>query len=481
MAGISSPARPWFKLAVSDEKLMDSREVKIWLSQVEKKMYRVFNSSNLYNNLHSLYGELGNFGIAPMGIFEDYDNVIHCVTYTVGSYRVASNEKGRVDVFYREYELTVDQMVKKWGREKCSETVRGLYDRGNTESLRKILHVIEPNDKRDHMSPASWNKKYRSVYIELEVEDEPKILSGFDDFPVICPRWDSVAEETYSNSCPAMDALGDIKALQLGERRSAQAIDHQVQPAMQAPSSFSKYEAAGGIFPGDFLIGDDTTGKGVRPVHDSNAYRLDYHEAKLKEIEGRINEAFYVDLFKLISNDTRSNITAREIAERHEEKLLMLGPVLERLHTELLDPLIDRTYNIMERVGIIPPPPDALEGTEISINYVSILAQAQRLSVINDINNFTGYVGQLAQAWPNARHKFNVNKAIDKVGDALSIDPELINDNDTANEAAAQEAQAQQMQQMADMAPGTADALKTVSEVDPASEMLRNMTGAPPA
>lgn len=474
MAGITSPARPWFKLGTPDPDLAKSRSVKKYLSAVETIMREVFAQSNIYNSFHQLYGELGNFATAPMGIFQDFDNVIHSQAYTIGSYRIATDEKGIVNTFYREYMLSVDQMIKKWGEKGVSDSVQKLFRDGKTETMRKILHVIETNDNRDQMSVAARNKPIRSVYIELDDEASDIIRSGYNSYPIMCPRWEVLPEEDYGVNCPGMDAIGDVKALQLGEQQSASAIEFQVKPPLQAPASFSEYKGTGGLFPGEIIIGDDVNRQGMRPIHDAGSFDLQWHEQKLKEIENRIDKAFYVDLFQLISNDQRSNITAREISERHEEKLLMLGPVLERLHNELLDPVIDRTYQIMDEVGILPKPPQELENNELTVNYISILAQAQRLVVVNDLNTFTGFVAGQEEMNPGSRYKINSNKMIDAVANAMSIDPDLVNDDDEVEARKEQDVQQQQAVQAAEMAPGLAQAADTV---DPSGDISQRLTG----
>lgn len=470
MSGITSPARPWFALAVGgDPELNKYKPVKVWLSEVEKLMRRIFDASNIYNSLHTLYGELSCFAIAPMGIYQDYDNVIRTQCYTVGSYRVASDETGRINVFYREYELTVDQIVKKWGLNRVSNRTRDMFQRGQTEVKCKLLHVIEPNDTRDAMSIASWNKPVRSVYIELDASDADAVTmkSGFNEFPIVCPRWDVVGEETYGTSCPAMDCLGDVKSLQLGERRSFQAVDKMTDPPLQAPGTFSRYQdRKGGILPGEVIIGDDPRGNGMRSIYDVNLSIRD-HEEKLRQIEARISEAFYEDLFMMLTRDTRSGITAREIVERHEEKLLMLGPVLERLHTELLKPVIDRTFNIMQEVGIVPAPPKELVNTELAVNFISVLAQAQKMTVTNSIDQFTGFVAGLAQHFPEAKHKVNVLQIVDVYAEAMSVDPNIIRSNDEAQAQIDKDQQMQTMMAVAQQAPGMAKAARDLTEINP--------------
>ena len=114
MAGITSPARPWFKLGTSDPDMAERKAIKDWLHAVEVLMYRVFSQSNTYNALHSLYSELGVFGTGAMGVYEDFDNVVRCKTYTAGSYMLGLGGDDSVDTFYREYCRTAGQLVKEF-------------------------------------------------------------------------------------------------------------------------------------------------------------------------------------------------------------------------------------------------------------------------------------------------------------------------------------------------------------------------------
>ena len=142
MAGITSPARPWFKLQCANVELNEYSAVKRWLNDVQTIMYRVFSQSNAYNALHTVYSELGVFGTAPMGVYFDYENVIRCRPYTVGSYMIGANGLSEIDTFYLEYEKTVGQLVKEYGAEKCSSAVNDQCKRGNTEAWVPIVHAI---------------------------------------------------------------------------------------------------------------------------------------------------------------------------------------------------------------------------------------------------------------------------------------------------------------------------------------------------
>ena len=469
MAGITSPARPWFRLAPPTPELNEVGAVKEWLHDVEVAMRDVFNQSNIYNALHATYSELGTFGVASLGVFEDFENVIWTKPYTVGSYMLAMNGKNEVDTMYREYELTVAQIVDEFGKDNVSQRVKSAWDKGNTENWIKVIHVVEPNSDRDHMNPMAKHKRFRSVYFEFDVTrgDDNQFLreSGFDTFPILSPRWDATGEDVYGTDCPGMIALGDTKALQLGERRHAQAVDKVVSPPMQVPASLKNKITSADLRAGELVYVPDTSAGGIRSAYD---FRPDLNamENKIDKAELRINEAFYVDLFLMLANSDRRQITAREISERHEEKLLMLGPVLERLHTELLDPLIDRTFSIMQQAGILPEPPEELRDVDITVEYISVLAQAQRMVAVGGIERLAGFVGELSAVWPEARHKFDAQQAVDEYGTAVGVSPRVVRSDEDVEAIEAAEQQAAQAAQQMEAAQQGVGMAQQASQID---------------
>lgn len=481
MAGITSPARPWFKLGAGDPQLNEIAAVKHWLQDVQTTMYRVYSQSNTYNSLHTLYAELGVFGTAPMGVFHDFENVIRCKPYTVGSYMLAGNGVGMIDTFYREYELPVAEVVKQFGLENCSQHVKQMWNNGNTEAWVSIIHVVEPNDNRDDMKPLAKFKAFRSIYYEKDAgkkSGEDKFLreSGFDDFPILAPRWDITGEDIYATDCPGMTALGDTKALQLLERRSFQAVDKMVNPQLQGPAGLvNKLKNAGVGEP----IANDNPNEAITSIYGNYRPDLTAISNKIDLAENRIKRAFYEDLFLMLANTDRRQITAREVAEKHEEKLLMLGPVLERLHAELLDPLIDRTFNVLSRAGVLPPPPRDLQGKELRVEYVSILAQAQRMVAIGGLERTAAFVADLSQIWPEARHKFDAHQAVDEYGDSIGVNPRVIRADNEAEDIMAAEQASKAQAQAAAQAQQAADVAKTASETDTSGDnglttVLRN-------
>jgi len=447
MAGMTSPARPWFRLATPDADLNKSPAVNLWLSQVTKLMLDIFAKSNTYRSLHSGYEELGAFGTMSSIIMPDYQNVIHHYPLTTGEYCLAQNWKGEIVTMYREFQKTVGEMVTEFGRDKCSTSVQNLWDRGSLDQWITIVHAIEPRTDRDTSKRDSLNMAFKSVYFEINGNKDAYLSeSGFKNFPALAARWATSGGDIYGNS-PAMDALGDIKQLQHEQMRKAQGIDYLTKPPLQVPASMKGRDVD--TLPGGITFVDQAgPAGGIRTAFDARI-DLSHLLGDIQDVRGRIRGAFSADLFLMLANGTNSAMTATEVAERHEEKMLMLGPVVERLHSEMLDPLIETTFEHMLAAGIVPPAPPELAGMDLNVTYVSMLAQAQRAIATNGVDRFVGNLGQIASFKPDILDKFDSDVWADKYSDMLGVDPELIVAGDKVALIRQQRAHAQQQAQQA--------------------------------
>lgn len=494
-SGITSPARPWFRLSSGDPGLDTNASVKRWLHVVGGNMRNLFLRSNLYNGLPGLYGDIGDFGLGAMGVQEDLEDGLRVFNFPVGSYRVATNGLGRVDTFIRPHLLTVRQIVERYGRRdertgkadwsNISRTVRDQYERGNYHATYEVVHAIVPNPEFDPTRAAARFKRYASYHFErTHVEDDKVLLrhSGYDLFPILVPRWEVVGEDVHGSRYPGEIALGDAMSLQTLERRKAQAIEKMVRPPLMGPGTLRNAKVS--TLPDDITYVDIREGmQGLRPIYEVNP-RVQELMLDIQAHEQRINRAYFADLFLMLAMSDRRQITAREVSERHEEKLLMLGPVLERLNDELLDPLIDLAFHFMLNQDVdgnlVPPPPPELEGRELRVEYVSIMAQAQKLVGLTGLERFSSYVGNLAGARPDVLDKVDIDKAIDVYADITGVDPEIVRSDDEVAEIRLQRAQAEAAQaQMAQMQQA-AQGAKLLSEADTGSDnaLTRLLAGA---
>jgi len=424
MSGMTSPARPWFRLGIADHDLMQYQPVKVWLNQVTSLMLEIFQRGNTYRALHSMYEELAAFGTGASIVMDDFQDVIRHYPLTAGEYAIATDYRGQVNTLYREFQKTVHEIVGEFGYDNCSNSVRTMYDRGSLDQWITIIHAIEPRSDRDPSKKDSLNMAYRSCYFELNGQKNKYLSeSGFKHFPALAPRWSTSGGDIYGNG-PGMEALGDIKQLQHEQLRKAQGIDYKTKPPLQVPTSMKNRDIE--TLPGGISFVDATTNtQGIQTAFEVNL-DLSHLLADIQDVRGRIQGSFYADLFLMLANQTDARMTATEVAERHEEKLLMLGPVLERLQNELLDPLIEMTFNRMIAAGIVPPPPEELQGAEINVEFVSMLAQAQRAVATNGVDRFMGSLGMIAQMKPEVLDNIDADKWAESYSDMLGVDPELI-------------------------------------------------------
>jgi hypothetical protein len=454
MGGITSPARPWFRLDTPDPTLAENAAVKEWLYEVTERMLTVFLKSNLYNQLPILYGDLGLFATAAMLMEEDEDEVVRFYTYPLGSYCIATDEKGRVNTWMRELEMTVSQLVDKFGKkdpitkeldwenfnwENFSVIVQTQIKTNQWNTKIYVVHMIVPNDHFKIGAPGHMGKRYISAYYEQGATsvdsqmyngpDANRFLrySGYDRFPILAPRWETVAEDAYGTDCPGITAIGDIKALQVMQKRKAQAIEKMVNPPMTGPASLRNTKTS--LLPGDITYQDVREGQlGFRPVHE---VKFDI-AALLQDIEAhqqRIEKAFFVDLFMMMINDDRTQpATATEINEKKQEQMLAVGPVLEQLNQDVLDPMIVGTFALMLKQGKLPEPPIALHGIPLKVEYTSIMAEAQKLLGLSSTERFFQFVEGVVQIFPQAVDAIDIDEAIYDYGDKCSIAPKIVRD-----------------------------------------------------
>lgn len=478
MSGISSPTRPWFKLKMGRIDSAQTSPISLWLAECERLMYLVFSESNFYTSMAIFYFDLIVFGTAAMLIYEDYDNVINCINPAFGEYYVDIDGKYRPVIFYREFTYTIAQTVDEFGWDACSAMVRQFYDLQDGANLTReiiIAHAIEPNtDPEKYGIPRHF--KYRETYWEWGGATNPQggtqargylRKRGFNERAAIIGRWDLVANDPYGRS-PGMDALPDIKQLQQETRRKAQGIDKGINPPLVADVQLKNQPAS--LLPGGitFLQGMMSTGNdGMKPAYGNWKPDIAAISEDMQEVRARIKETFFSNLFQVASQfETRSNITAVEWDMRKSESLMMLTPVVERLQSEVLGPIVDRAWGIMLRAGIIPPPPPEIAGRELNIEYTSMLAISQRAATAGSIERVFQITGQIGGIDPAAIDNIDFDMALDLYASYLNLDPRIIRSPQALAAIRTQRAQQQQQQQQLQTAETLSKAGANASQID---------------
>ncbi len=484
MAGATSPARPWFRLRFSDDDVNDSEAVKIWLDEVRARLLAVFERSNVYTELHKLYWELGVFSTACMIVDEDEESIIRCQTLTAGEYWLAASKTHRVDTLYHSFWWTVRQIVEEFGRDPLSGAVRTLFDAGQLDKEFEVLHAIEPNPNAqpaDQRIPANsawpWDGRLsskfplRSVWLlpAMVTANDGMLLrvSGYEDFPAICPRWSTASNEVYGSDGPGEMCVGDTQELQVAQRDKKAIISRLGKPPMVAHPSMRNEPMSS--LPAGVTFDGSPDGKSYRPAYEVNPRGVDAVREDVGEMQQRIKEAWFVPfLIAMLTNDREQPDTAREVDEKHDEKMLMLGPMLEAFHNELAR-LIRRTFNIMVRHpggSLIPPPPDGVNVAGLKVQFVSVLAQAQMAADLTATERWIQFGVSAREAFPEMLDNVDPDETYRDYGDKLGVPAKNQRDPDKVTELRQQRAKQQEMQAAPDKIKALAQAAQAAGNID---------------
>lgn len=474
MSGLTSRSRPWFNLVVQDKEAMEFGPVKNWLFEASERMRDVLLRSNYYNCQHVSYLEMGVFGTGAIWIDDDSKTGIRAEVFTAGEYYVANGADGKCNSFYREFKLTAAQMAERFGKENLSIQAQNALRESRQDTWFDCVQMVEPN--ADHVPGSKVSKLLPYVGLVWEkASPKDKVLEhkGFHEFPVAVMRWDALPGDCYGTG-PGRRCLGDIKALQLYERNSARLVETGANPALQAPSSLRGQPSS--TVPGSITYVDQVGGQNqMQPIYEPSAQWLAAIEGKIARHEARIRRSFYTDLFLMISQMDEVR-TATEINARREEKMSMLGPVVERVDYEGLDPIIERVFGIMLRQSLpiwsgiidgeplLPLPPEEITDTVVEADYISILAQAQKASAVTGLERIASTIGNLSAAFPEVKDKFDSDQWVDEYGEAIGVVPTVIRGDEEVAAIREQRAQQQQAAEAQQALAGGVQAAKLLSE-----------------
>ena len=457
--GLSSNSRPWFKLGVGDPALASSQAVKDWLFAVETALYALFARTNYYDANKVAYAQLGHMGHACNFMVEHSQYLMVSHAMEAMEFWIAQDDGLRVNAVARRPILTVIEMVGMFGWTKVSDQVRAAYDRGDVHKLVPTINLVEWNKDRDGDYWDYGNKPWRSIWWEegCPSKEDDKLLrvSGFDSKPFSAPRWETTGAQVYSDASPAYDALPDLRELELMGRRYGRAVDNLVKPALNVPAGLSQTPIS--VDPGSLNFVNELQGK-VEPTIRPDPNSLQAIERGREWITRRVNQLFYADLWMAITDmEGVQPRNEQELAYRNEEKLTQLGPVVDRVNIEKLEVDIDRAYGILQNLGRIPPAPPELAGTGLQIEFVSILAQAQKAAANSQIERIARFTGFLVGQFPDAALKFDAQQAVDEYAQNTGVTPKIIRSDAAVAKLLDQQQAQQQAQQAVAAAPAARD------------------------
>ena len=446
---LTNPSTPWFTLRFKDEEIENDDEAKLWLEASTDAMYTAFNRSNFQQEIFELYHDLITFGTAAMFIEEDDDDIIKFSTRHINEVFIAENDKGRIDTIYRKFKISARAAIQKFG-EAVSADVQTKAKKDPYEEV-EILHSVYPRSDFNPNKKDKANMPFESVYMEYKNGNELSV-GGFREFPFVVPRYLKASNEIYGRS-PAMTALPDVKMLNEMCKTTIKAAQKQVDPPLLVPDDGFLLPVR--TVPGGLNFYRSGTRDRIEPLNigANNPLGLNMEQQRRDSIRA----VFYVN--QLMMQDG-PQMTATEVIQRNEEKMRLLGPVLGRLQSELLKPLIDRVFAVLLRNNMLPQAPDFLSGRDVEIEYVSPLAKAQKSTELQSIMRAVEILGSLANVAPVFDY-VNFDNLVKHLADIVGVPQKILKTQSQVNaerqQSAQQQEQMQRMQQLQQVAKAGGD------------------------
>lgn len=521
LSGLTPPSRKWFKMGLINS---DDTEKRRAVDARQELMERTYARTNFYNAMHTAYGDLP-FGQAPVGVF-DIRGTIEFTNYPIGSYALGVDYAGYVCEFARKIKMNAAQIVEQFGYENCPREVQDcMNNAANYSKEFTVCWLVEPNPKQWKNHMGTKNMPYRSIYwLEGNVHKALEV-TGFEEFPIAVARYQTIGLSPYAYGA-GWYALADSKTLQKMQYDILVAAELAIKPAMQAT-----YASANRInlVPGGVTVLDqlDT----VKPLYDVKMDMGAVIQEKM-EIEQRIRRAYNAELFTMLQQIENKQMTAQEVIARQQETLSLLGPVTEQLHHEFLNPIMDRVYAILWRNKIFDPikgeeesmqqlqhqdpisqvmqqlqgfmqqaqgqqqaqgngkqqeddkpASNIQEGEDIKVEYISPLAQAQKMSALTGLSQALAFTGQVAQLNPQLVDKMDLEGLLEKYYDDVGLPSSLTRSRDEfaaiqqqkAEAQAAKEQQAMELQSAAPLAQAAKNLTDAANMGNPAARAWMGM------
>lgn len=453
----------WFKLRLREKSINDQQEVAEWLDDCGERMYDVLSESNFNTQVNESYLDLGGFGTMGMSLQEKAKNAAGQFTgvifknWPIAEYVFKENEEGRVDTIYRKFKLTAYEASRKWPGKDLGDKVMSA---ANSENVTKrfdrfdFLHVIVPRLDRDPNKVGSDNMPFASFYISYS--DKTLIEeSGFQELPIFVARWLKASDDKGWGRGPGMTALPTIRSVNKFREYMLKAGAKDVDPPVIAENK----GVVGNIR--THPSGVTYVKRNARLEHWKSEQRLDFSQYNLEDMREQIKGSFFVD--QLIPPQD-PQMTLGEFLKRVEMMQRLMGPVLGRIVSEFLSPMIFRLFNIMLRAGAFKPAPQALateDATTLDIEYTSPLARAQKMGDIESTERLYAQTAGIAQATGDQSVFDNLDNdaAVALAHDRMGVPSTVLRDKDERDSQRQQRAQQQQLQQGMDMG-------QQVSEID---------------
>jgi len=452
---LTNPATFWFGLTTGLRDVDRVPAVRAYLQKFSRRIHGVLNNSNFHTEIHETYLDLGSPGTSVLLIDEDDEDVVRFRSEPVYKYYLKEDYKGNVVIVTCEMKRTISQIIDEYGEKSLPEEIRRDL-KNNMDKDFTVIQVIMTAKEAKKRGFKVRRKKVVSYYV-LEKTEHLLKESGFSTWPMATPRFMKWSNEVYGRS-PSMKGLPDIKMINAMMQTTIRSGQKIVDPPL--------------LYPDDGVLGRiNTTPGGLTPYRSGTKDEIKplltggnpgLGLDMINDVRERVKQAFYIDQLQLREGP---QMTATEVNQRTEEHLRLLGPILGRLHHELLKPMIARVIDIMKKRKQIPEDiPPELDEIDLEVHFTSQIAKAQRMGEAQGLNAFMEITGGIMQFAPEVVDLIDTEALVRLNADIYGASEEIFRKPDEVEQIREQRAEQQQkeQQQQDDLA-----AAETVQKVGP--------------
>jgi len=452
---LSNPAERWFDIQLEgDNPWSQDPSVTEWLQTVSDLIYTHYQREGSMINLalHEAYMDIGSFGTCVLN--QEWDQDTRSIVFAARPLQMCyftENSKGRIDSVCRYFAWTLRQIQQEFGEipagvMKYSDDPDKLFD---------VVHWVGPREDRNPRKLNAKNKPIASIWV-CATTHETLLESGYDSFPYHVARWTKLAGEVYGRS-PAKQCLPDIKMLNTMEKTVLKAGQKITDPPLVL--THESFMLPIKTSPGSLIYRENEEAK-IEPL--ITGANLPWAEEKCEQKRKFIKQCFYSDWIRMEKDNVE--MTAYEVQDRRDEKLRLLAPIFGRIASELLAPMISRSYHLLDSHGLIPPAPMQISNAKLKVGYLSPAAIAQSGAKAVTISRFINDLAPLAQINPDVLDAVDLDATAQMLAIARGVPKRMLRSPEDLANLRQQKQQAAQMQQLAQTAEPISKALKNVSD-----------------
>lgn len=435
------PWRQWFLLVPGSEIPEDLHDdIQPQLDEISEVLYDHINHSNFNTKMNEALQDVGiSTGIITC---EEGDGVESSLTFDsipIEDVALEQSPNGMIENLYRTFKIKVRDIETDIQGAELSPLLQKKLSEDDNAQVELVECVIKNKDR----------KYEHTIYHE---EDKSILFDVVDDSsPYIVFRERVTSKGVYGMG-RIIQLLQDIKVLnkivEMDLKNAGLAISGVYTAADDGVlNPYNVKLIPGTIIP---VASNNNAAPSLRPLERSGDFQI--AQIKIDQKQELINKT----LFGMpLGSITRTPVrTATEVDARSNETFEMTSAAFSRFQTELLERLIKRMVDVLQKAGKIAP--IVIDGKEITIKFTSPMAKQQDRVDVGVITEYAQVLAATGIPLEEIAKYVKFEEIPGYIGENMGLPSKLLRTEEESNVYQMQ--QAQSMQLMAQQQQGLPNA-----------------------